>query len=47
MLCDKCKHGMREVEHMHSGNSVFKTFQCTYCTYKVTKCQGLSIISTI
>ncbi|MBC8500220.1 MAG: hypothetical protein H8D38_00455 [DPANN group archaeon] len=47
MLCDVCNHGMREVDHVNSGNSVFRTYQCTWCSNRSTKCEGLSNLSTI
>ncbi|MFH1770345.1 MAG: hypothetical protein ABH828_02195 [archaeon] len=47
MLCSKCNHGMKEVDRMNSGNSVFVKYQCLSCQNNITKATGLSNLSTI
>ncbi|MFH1589174.1 MAG: hypothetical protein ABIB43_01260 [archaeon] len=47
MLCTKCNHGMKEIERMNSGNSVFIRYQCLHCSNHTTKAIGLSGLSAI
>jgi len=40
MICDVCKHSMKVVGKVNSGNSVYETYQCSYCSNRKTKCNG-------
>ncbi|MBC8494551.1 hypothetical protein H8D36_00175 [archaeon] len=47
MLCKQCNHGMKEVDQVNSGNSLFITYQCMHCANRTTQCKGLHNLSTI